>query len=227
MDVADFDTQIYQFHQSFRSLEKVLESRTDRAPKIRHSLVNIGIETCAALGMFFDNYLIIYRDWVLSEVRFNAGDLQGIQNDSFDAFYLISSKRQYFFVSFKAVLFFLRLYQDGIYRCLNNSTSGSMSGISNDRNPVRQIFSRELPTYYEWFSGFRVKRDHVKFGRSCSMAGPRDNLGVIFNEVTDQNGVVVDLRTAFHLSDIIKAIQMSIEVTKVAQRNLAQEPTSP
>ncbi len=214
MDVADFGILIYDFHQSVRLLEKILLQK-DTLYKNRHALVTTGIETCGALNIFFENYIIVYKEWILSEVRINRGDLDGLKSGSFDAFSLITSKAQMFFVSFKTALLFLRMYQDALYKCLNGTSSGSMSAIKNEKNPVRILFEKEMPHYTEWFLQFKDKRDHVKFGRSCSITGPRDDLGIIFNEVTEHNGIVADIKAAFHLSDLIKAVSNSIQVTSV------------
>src|SRR5215208_4177984 len=103
-------------------------------------------------------------------------------------------------VSYKALYFLLRAYQDRLYTVAARlAAPGEKAGQSmatafkSRANPVRLFLDQSVPEYVAWFPDWREQRNRVKDGVSFSIAGPEDDLGIRFDEFTAQGGLSVDL----------------------------------
>ena len=119
--------------------------------------------------------------------------------------------------SFKAMYFFIRAYQDAVYRVLleaNKQQSGPGTSVNpaigKENGLLATLLGRNYVAYRDWFVRFRDQRNIIKAGTSFSITG-RPELGVIFNGVGPDGGLLIDVggsRSVF-LSDIISAVHFS------------------
>lgn len=125
---------------------------------------------------------------------------------------------------YKAYFFFIRAFHDACYGVLLN-LSGSTPGDYSSMNrcisrKVAPIFSQisNIPGYIEWFDAFKTKRDNIKKGIGFSLCGPQWDVGVGFDRVTPEGGIVVDAGengNNFRLGDLIASIEYSIAIVKL------------
>lgn len=119
-------------------------------------------------------------------------------------------------VSYKALYFLLRAYQDRLYTVAARlAAPGEKAGQSmatafkSPANPVRLFLDQYVPEYVAWFPNWREQRNRVKDSVSFSIAGPEEDLGIRFDEFTAQGGLSVDLTHAIRISDVIAALDAS------------------
>jgi hypothetical protein len=118
-------------------------------------------------------------------------------------------------VGYKALLFFVRAYQDALYRAFLEARgekagkrSSMESALAGDK-PLGVLMRECLPEYRDWFPRWRKKRNRVKDGVSIGFTGV-NGFGLLFNSVSDEGGLVADLaQTPLSLSDVIEAVSMS------------------
>lgn len=132
-----------------------------------------------------------------------------------------------FGAGFKAFLYAVRAFQDGLYRVglgvegnppggrgstVKNAMQGE-TGLLNAKNPVGKILSQSVPEYRAWVRDMRNLRNKIKNG-----------LGVGFqfgtNFITGKTTVALQMKLATHqeptviaISDIVTAIEMSTNFT--------------
>jgi hypothetical protein len=106
-------------------------------------------------------------------------------------------------VVYKALFFFVRMLQDAQYRALwealtkrRSGGGSSMAKAMNPRNEVGAYLQTVVPDYLDWFVGWRGKRNALKDGVGFSFVGPSEDLGITFNQITEEGGVVADLSEA-------------------------------
>jgi hypothetical protein len=118
-------------------------------------------------------------------------------------------------VAYKALLFFVRAYQDALYRTFLESRgerAGRKSTITqalSPGKPLAKLFADELPGYADWFWRWWQKRNRVKDGASIGFTGV-GGFGLLFMSITDEGGVEGNLaQTPFSLRDVTEAVAMS------------------
>jgi hypothetical protein len=89
-------------------------------------------------------------------------------------------------------------------------------------SPIYEQIS-SIPGYIDWFLSFKRKRDQIKKGQNFSLCGPQYNVGVGFNEITPEGGVVVDASPdgkKFRLGDLISAFRYSMAIAELINRQI-------
>ena len=126
-------------------------------------------------------------------------------------------------VCYKAVAYFVRVYQDAIYCVLLNlsgqrTASGSMTAALSDASPVGRQLRAEALGYLEWFRKWRDFRNAIKKGRDFGLLGPQQDPGVTFVVYREaDNSVEIDVSaTGVRLRDIAEAVAQSTAATWVA-----------
>jgi len=135
-------------------------------------------------------------------------------------------------IAYKGLFFFIRAYQDALYRVLleieTSEDAGRyrrmISAISeNDQsykadNPVGALLASSFPEYLEWFLDWRKRRDSVKLGAGFHISGPEPDIGVGFNIVTRKGGIIIDCSGThtFRISDITKTLDNSAKLARLA-----------
>jgi hypothetical protein len=128
--------------------------------------------------------------------------------------------------AYKTVFYFVRAYQDTLYRMVLNLQKQpwgkqSMSRALRPDNPVGKLLGERLPEYLPWFEDWRDKRNKIKDGVTAGWAGPQTDPGLVFVEVIVTPGTYatrLDARTAIRLSDVAAAIEMSAQLTGLVHR---------
>jgi hypothetical protein len=117
-------------------------------------------------------------------------------------------------ILYKAMLLFVRAYQDVMYRCLLTALgqhagahSSMRDAATREANPVRQVLDVELTTYLAWFASWRFQRNRVKQGTNVSFQISPTELGVTF---TPRSGTP---QQTVSLSDIAEALVTSARLT--------------
>jgi hypothetical protein len=126
-------------------------------------------------------------------------------------------------VAYKALLFFVRAYQDALYRAFLE-TRGERAGLGSTMSkglvagkPLAGVLAEDLDQYGEWFQRWRDKRNRVKEGVSIAFTGV-GGFGLIFQSVTDEGGLVGEVTKALTVSDVVEAVSMSITAaTRIAE----------
>jgi len=118
-------------------------------------------------------------------------------------------------VAYKALLFFVRAYQDALYRAFlqaRGEKAGPKSSMSSglaDGKPLAELFSDCIPPYRDWFRRWRERRNQVKDGVNLGFTSI-DGFGLLFTSVSDEGGLVVNLaRPHLSLPDVLEAVSMS------------------
>lgn len=131
--------------------------------------------------------------------------------------------------SYKAYFFFIRAFQDACYGVLLNlsgATPGAYSSMSKGiKNKVSTIYEKvaAIPGYVDWFEAFKRKRDQIKLGANFSLCGPHWDVGVGFNRITPEGGLVVDVSSdgnKFRLVDLIASFQYCTALLMVIRRDI-------
>lgn len=127
---------------------------------------------------------------------------------------------------YKAYFFFIRAFHDACYGVLlnlNRLAPGAYSSmnkcISKKVSPMYEQVCA-IPGYVEWFKAFKEKRDIIKRGVNFSLCGPQWDVGIGFNRVTTENGIVVDASengNKFRLGDLVLAIKYSIALVQAIE----------
>jgi hypothetical protein len=132
----------------------------------------------------------------------------------------------------KAFFFFIRAYQDGLYRmafevvtACNTGRHAAMSKafLFDERtgtgtltsNPVAECLKRAFPDYRDWFVDFRNKRNLIKNGIGTGYSGPDDNLGVVLAMPDGKGGAIVDCSLGITISHWAQALTMSSKLANV------------
>jgi hypothetical protein len=130
---------------------------------------------------------------------------------------------------YKAYFFFIRAFHDACYGVLlnlNGLTPGHYSSMNRCiERKVSPIFEQivSLPGYIKWFKAFKEKRDLIKKGINFSLCGPQWDIGVGFDRITPEGGVVVDASpngNKFRLGDLISALRYSAAIVELVSRNI-------
>lgn len=131
--------------------------------------------------------------------------------------------------AYKAYFFFIRAFQDACYGVLlniNGATPGAYSSMRKAlEKKVTPIYDKvaAIPGYVAWFEQFKTKRDQIKAGVNFSLCGPQWDVGVGFNRITPEGGVVVDASpngNKFRLGDLVAAFQYSMALLRVIRRDI-------
>lgn len=131
--------------------------------------------------------------------------------------------------AYKAYFFFIRAFQDACYGVLLNISGATPGAYSSMRKglekKVAPIYDKvaAIPGYVEWFGEFKGKRDQIKAGVNFSLCGPQWDVGVGFNRITPEGGVVVDASPSgnkFRLGDLVAAFQYSTALLRVIRREI-------
>jgi hypothetical protein len=125
--------------------------------------------------------------------------------------------------AYKAFFYFVRAYQDTVYRMILNvhgqnwrATQTTMNRAHKDRNLVGVLLRARLPEYLPWFAEWREKRNQIKDGVTTGWAGPDTDLGLVFNDIIVTPTTYAsrtDISTAIRLSEAATAMSMSAGVT--------------
>ncbi len=119
----------------------------------------------------------------------------------------------------KALFFFVRAYQDQLYRFILNQNSEkdrlSMTSASNPKNPVRIWVDKKAPGYYEWFENFTKCRDKLKKGKSHGVTFKEEGIYidifcVQFNESPSPNKAIPEY--SISINYIVSSIQWTLVV---------------
>lgn len=131
--------------------------------------------------------------------------------------------------TYKAYFYFIRAFQDaccGVLLNLSGATPGAYSsmrkGIEKKGNPVYEKVAA-IPGYLNWFEAFKQKRDQIKLGVNFSLCGPQWDVGVGFNRITPDGGLVVDASpdgNKFRLGDLVAAFQYCTALLRVISRDI-------
>jgi hypothetical protein len=132
----------------------------------------------------------------------------------------------------KAFFFFIRAYQDALYRMalqvIDASESGRYSAMTKaffidekagsgtfNLNPVAKHLKGAFPEYCDWFISFRNKRNLIKNGIGSGYSGPDDNLGVVLAMPDGKGGAVVDCSLGITISDWALALRVSAKLANI------------
>ncbi|VXB54602.1 hypothetical protein [Massilia sp. 9I] len=135
-------------------------------------------------------------------------------------------------VAYKAILFFIRAFQDSAYAVLVELTGGkapaypSMSRcLGKQKNgPSFQVISG-IEGYEEWFFRMRDWRNRIKSGVGFGMVGPQSNVGVAFVHITDENSLTFTSDT-IHMRDLIEGVRFSSQLLTSIVNLVALETTA-
>lgn len=125
---------------------------------------------------------------------------------------------------YKAYFFFIRAFHDASYGVLLNlcgSTPGAYTSMNRCiTRKVSPIFEQieTIPGYIDWFKAFKKKRDLVKSGVNFSLCGPQWDVGVGFNKITQEGGVLVSAGqngNQFRIGDLLSAYRYSLAIVKL------------
>lgn len=131
--------------------------------------------------------------------------------------------------AYKAYFFFIRAFQDACYGVLLNLSGATPGAYSSMRKCIEKkvspIYAKvaAIPGYVDWFGDFKLKRDLIKAGVNFSLCGPQWDVGVGFNRITPEGGVVVDASptgSKFRLGDLVSAFQYSTALLSVIRRDV-------
>lgn len=131
--------------------------------------------------------------------------------------------------AYKAYFFFIRAFQDASYGVLLNlsgATPGTYSsmrkGIENEASPIYEKIAA-IPGYADWFKAIKQKRDQIKLGVNFSLCGPQWDVGIGFNRISPEGGLVVDASPSgnkFRLGDLVAAFQYCTALLRVIRRDI-------
>lgn len=129
-------------------------------------------------------------------------------------------------VAYKSMYFFVRAFQDAMYRLIWETATGQRSGrdspmtkaSGNPNNEVRKLIDASLPDYFDWFFKWRDERNEIKRGVGFAFAGPSEDLGVTFNRVITSGDLIVDCSGAatVRIGDVTMALTKSAELITFA-----------
>ncbi|MFC1932593.1 hypothetical protein ACFLXU_03050 [Chloroflexota bacterium] len=138
-------------------------------------------------------------------------------------------------ICYKALFMFVRAYQDAMLKMLlaiegqapgNNSSMTQAvdwkTGKFKENNIIGHLLSDELPDYATWFSYWREKRNKVKEGIGYGISGDIKDIGISFNTVTRQGGIVVN-NESVKIIDVISAIEMSSRLAQVGLKRIIEK----
>lgn len=137
--------------------------------------------------------------------------------------------------AYKAYFFFIRAFHDACYGVLLNQSGATPGAYSSMRKcidkQVQPIFGKitAIPGYTDWFRSFKSKRDQIKLGANFSLCGPQWDVGVGFNRITAEGGVVVNAGpdgSNFRLGDLVAAFRYSTALLKVIRRDVPRSNSS-
>jgi hypothetical protein len=89
--------------------------------------------------------------------------------------------------------------------------------LSKKVSPIYEQVN-SIPGYVDWFIEFKAKRDAIKMGQNFSLFYSGLDVGVGFNTVKKEGGVVVDASpdgNKFRLSDLVSAFLFSIKIVEL------------
>ena len=125
--------------------------------------------------------------------------------------------------SYKAYFFFIRAFHDasyGVLLNLNGLNPGKYSSMNKCITKQNDIYKQIdlIPGYVDWFKAFKKKRDLVKGGVNFSLCGPQWDVGVGFNKITQDGGLVVsaDMNEGkVRIGDLTSAFRFSFAIVKL------------
>jgi hypothetical protein len=226
MQIIESLTQLIVDIEAFEAQLKASAQNLSICGKVRHS-VRGRMNDC---GMDIAHFSSVFCDahtdataWAIDDVEIHNQTIGNFQR----ALVLIESRRESLAarreeesrrglaVAYKAILFFLRAFQDSAYAVLVEVTGGSapaypsMSFCLNKRRngPAFKVIS-EIEGYEAWFKKMRDWRNSIKSGVGLGLSGPQTNVGVVFVKLTDENAQTVTDET-IHLRDLIKGVRYS------------------
>lgn len=128
-------------------------------------------------------------------------------------------------VAYKALFYFVRAYQDALYKALFQVEAGrrprkyaSMTNAIDENkenyrthDAVGSVLAYAYPEYLGWFLYWRNKRNAVKVGAGFSITGGTEGIGITFETVTENGGTMTDLSGAqsVGIADAAQAIETS------------------
>jgi len=224
--LTHFDQAVARLKQAYLDLDHCLSSTHVVSHRTRHQ-AGVGASDIVTfcITIFKDAHAdavnrLTESSHILGAAIFNPQLIKKGLNVSSDA----CSK---LIVSYKALFYFVRAYQDALYKVMleiegQSPGYGSMATASqNPRNKVAEILNIYLPEYKQWFINWKKKRDDVKLGANFSISGPEEILGISFVTVNeDSGGIVIDCSEskAVRISDIVEAINFSAKLATVASQ---------
>jgi hypothetical protein len=125
---------------------------------------------------------------------------------------------------YKAYFFFIRAFHDGCYGVLLNLIGQTPGAYSSMNKCVTKASSDaynhicKIPGYVDWFKNFKAKRDAVKMGQNFSLYCSNGNIGIGFNTVSQEGGIVVNVGqndNKFGMNDLVAAFHFSIKVVEL------------
>ena len=220
MDIEEnFVETIVQLKEIIKILQDNLFQKSNFNNLQRHKVTSSGYDIVYFSSIFMDVHKKAERAWSDEEKLMNElGPFEfskirmGMRTDYQNELATV----------YKALLYFVRAYQDTLYGTLlvlDGQSVGPFTSMQScmgkKENKYRNKISLAIPEYIDWFSRWREKRNRIKSGVSCSFARPANQLGVIFNIVEGKkNAIVSDLKSVVTLKDAVEAIEMSYRLAK-------------
>jgi len=154
---------------------------------------------------------------------------------------------------YQAMFFFVRGYQDPLYRVLLRLAgekwgAGSMSDAFEysaiddpdsppgwtrrkklarykTRNPAARTLATEVPDYPRWFVRWRELRNGLKSGAATNGFATPGDIGIVFSEISPKGHTMGDTRQVITLSTVAEGLSMSAAVALVVSTAVAQFQT--
>jgi hypothetical protein len=123
-------------------------------------------------------------------------------------------------VAFKSVYFFVRAYQDALYRAALFVVDGEVAGggarMARALRPdssVGAYLQSAAPGYLTWFAEWRDQRNRVKDGVNFSTFIQGNDLGISFSTYTSEGGISTDASSGVGALDVAAALAAATVAT--------------
>ena len=235
MQIIESLTQLIVDTETFEAQLNATAQNLSTCGKVRHSVRGRMNDCGMDIAHFSSVFCSAHTEataWVIDDVEIHsqtmgnwerAMELSARKRDSLAGRREEESRRG-LAVAYKALLFFLRAFQDSAYATLVEVTGGrapaypSMSMcLSKRRNGPAFKVIKDIDGYEAWFNRMRTWRNRIKSGVGLGLAGPQTNVGVVFVELTDDNAQTVTTET-IHLRDLIEGVRYSHQLLSSIDR---------
>lgn len=132
----------------------------------------------------------------------------------------------------KAMLFFIRAYQDLMYQFIMHTCNGAIYSdksyksmkeiIDSPKNPVHIWLNSQIPEYYDWFVKLRDIRNDLKLGQSHGIEIKDDDIWINLhrNPLPEEETNHTIAKYKISVPDIVACLVMTSKVTAFLSEEL-------
>lgn len=241
--ISEFDSRIKTFKNTRDMLGKI-ESTIGMPAWIRFNVGSLAMDIVNFSEIFLDQYKIeIKRDAAGSHtlnLKFNiirppVNTTKELPMESAKVDDNLLLPTPIITTLYKAYFFFIRSYQDAIYKfllCLQEQKAGSYSSMKDAIDEKKNTFKTsnivgkylhkylQSHEYVSWFLDFREKRNRIKYGVQEAYSAKDYQPSLILCEVRDNDRgahIISDISKRFGLKELSECILWSDKITKAAE----------